>query len=96
MSAQLFTQLDLVGLLRSDFSKPKKDPRPIGRILLDMGAVTQFGLDHALRLQRGMDAKLGEILVNEDLIDPEGLTAALLFVLHGVRAQIAIGRVDEK
>lgn len=77
MSAQLFTQLDLVGLLRSDFSKPKKDPRPIGRILLDMGAITQFGLDHALRLQRGMDAKLGEILVNEDLIEPEDLTAAL-------------------
>lgn len=77
MSAQLFTQLDLVGLLRSDFSKPERDPRPLGRILFDMGAVTASGLAHALTKQRTLGAPIGEILLGDDLIEPEDLTAAL-------------------
>jgi glycosyltransferase XagB len=56
---------------------PVRDARLLGRILQDMGAISQGDLDHALALQRRIDAQLGDIFVAEGLITQAQLQQAL-------------------
>ena len=56
---------------------PVRDARLLGRILMDMGAITQADLDHGLALQRRIDAQLGDIFVAEGLITQTQLQQAL-------------------
>ncbi len=56
---------------------PVRDVRLLGRILVDMGAITPSDLDHGLALQRRIDAQLGDIFVAEGLITPAQLQQAL-------------------
>jgi two-component system chemotaxis sensor kinase CheA len=64
------------------------DDAPLGEVLVTSGALTRRELDAALRLQQGLDAKaagsgpehgsrLGEILVNQALVQEELVGAAL-------------------
>ncbi|MEO9649674.1 MAG: glycosyltransferase family 2 protein [Roseobacter sp.] len=51
--------------------------RPIGRLLLDQGKIQQQDLQHALELQRNIDAPLGDIMVSEGLVDKQDILSAL-------------------
>ena len=57
---------------------PASQPRlPIGRHLVDAGAIASDDLIHALDMQRHIDAPLGEILISEGLLDRDDLLQAL-------------------
>jgi cellulose synthase/poly-beta-1,6-N-acetylglucosamine synthase-like glycosyltransferase len=53
------------------------DPRLLGRILVDDGVLSESDLEHALEQQRRIDARLGDILVAEELVTPRDLRQAL-------------------
>lgn len=61
-----------------------RDMRPLGQILIEMGAISNADLTHALAQQRRLDARLGDILVSEGLLDNAQLQAALADQ-HGLR-----------
>ena len=68
--------------LRLHLSEPRaarsRQPRrPIGRHLVDAGAISNGDLIHALELQRHVDAPLGEILIAEGLADRDEVMIAL-------------------
>lgn len=50
---------------------------PIGQLLLDAGKIEQDDLQHALRLQKRIDAPLGDIMVAEGLIEKGDVLSAL-------------------
>lgn len=57
--------------------------RPLGRILVERGALTESGLQRALLAQRRLDVPLGEILVRRRWITPADLADALA-EQHGI------------
>lgn len=57
--------------------------RPLGRLLVESGRVSQVELDEAVAEQRRNGRRLGEILVAQGRITPSDLTAALA-EQHGV------------
>jgi hypothetical protein len=57
--------------------------RPLGRLLVESGRITQADLDEAVDEQRRNGRRLGEILVEHGRITPSDLTAALA-EQHGV------------
>lgn len=59
------------------YPAPSPAEKPLGRVLVDHGAISQADLLHALSIQSGVDAPLGEILVAEGLLDHDGLENAL-------------------
>ncbi len=56
---------------------PMKDPRLLGRILMDMGVLSRDALDTALDQQRRVDAPLGDILVAEGTVSRADVQMAL-------------------
>lgn len=51
--------------------------RPIGRLLLDAGKIASDDLTHALRLQKRIDAPLGDIMIREGLVEKGDVLSAL-------------------
>lgn len=69
--------------------------QPIGRLLVDDGAISASDLMHGLALQRHMDAPLGEILIAEGLIARSDMLNALSRQ-HGVqRVDLALDPPDK-
>ncbi len=58
-------------------SRVVRDPRPIGRILVDRGDLREADLARGLELQRRHDATIGDILVSEGWLKPDALRAAV-------------------
>lgn len=54
-----------------------RDPRPIGRILVDRGDLREIDLTRGLELQRRHDAPIGDILVSEGWLTADALRAAV-------------------
>ncbi len=54
-----------------------RDMRPLGQILVEMGAISEDDLSFALAQQRRLDAPLGDILISNGRLDAAGLQAAL-------------------
>jgi hypothetical protein len=52
-------------------------PRPLGRLLVDAGLISQTDLINALGLQRRVDAQLGDILQSERLVSADDVLDAL-------------------
>ena len=52
-------------------------PRILGQLLLDMGALGQQDLAHALERQRGSGRRLGSLLLAEGMVEEEALARAL-------------------
>jgi hypothetical protein len=52
--------------------------RPLGRVLLDRGALKEPELQDALRLQRESGGRLGEILVERGYVTSQALVAAVI------------------
>jgi hypothetical protein len=57
--------------------------RPLGKVLLDLGLVTESQLERALAVQREQNGRLGEILVSRGLLSGSELAQALA-EQHGV------------
>ncbi len=60
------------------FGRPERDPRPIGRILVDNHRLNEANLKRGLLLQRRLAAPLGDILVHEGYITEADLRDALI------------------
>ncbi|MCX7564946.1 glycosyltransferase [Sulfitobacter sp. F26169L] len=56
---------------------PPVEQMPLGWVMVNAGIITQSDLEHALNLQRHIDAPLGEILVAEGLADPDDVLQML-------------------
>ncbi len=56
---------------------PARDPRPLGQILLDDGAVTAENITRALVMRRNAATPLGQILLTHGWVDEDALTRAL-------------------
>lgn len=56
---------------------PSRTWRPLGRILVERGLLTESGLQRALLEQRHSDSSLGEILVRRRYVTPADLAEAL-------------------
>jgi cellulose synthase/poly-beta-1,6-N-acetylglucosamine synthase-like glycosyltransferase len=56
---------------------PPVSHSPIGRLLVDQGKIAQRDLQHALKLQRHIDAPLGDIMISEGLIEKKDVLGAL-------------------
>jgi hypothetical protein len=78
--------------------------RPLGRLLVESGRVSQADLDEAVTEQRRNGRRLGEILVERGRITPSDLTAALA-EQHGVDlasapeafdARVAVGHLSQE
>jgi hypothetical protein len=59
--------------------------RPLGRLLVEMGALSAEQLEHILAIQRHDGGRLGEIVVGRSLISPLALVTALAQQKKGVR-----------
>jgi hypothetical protein len=68
-------------------------PRPLGRLLLEKGVVTQTELDSALEVQRKSGRRLGEILVEAGCLSWTTVAAALA-EQHGVE-NVDVGALRE-
>jgi hypothetical protein len=68
-------------------------PRPLGRLLLEKGVVTQTELDSALEVQRKSGRRLGEILVEAGSLSWTTV-AATLAEQHGVQ-NVDVGALRE-
>jgi hypothetical protein len=60
--------------------------RPLGRLLVEMGALNLEELEQVLAVQRHDGGRLGEIVVGRGLVSPLALLAALAQQKRGVRA----------
>ncbi len=66
------------------------DPKPphlFGRVLVDAGIISNTDLEHALSVQRNVDARLGDILVAEGRVSESD-------ILSGLSLQAQVDRVD--
>ncbi|MEM9578727.1 MAG: glycosyltransferase [Pseudomonadota bacterium] len=61
---------------------------PIGRVLVDQGKIGQRDLQHALRLQKRIDAPLGDIMVSEGLVEKKDVLGALAKQARSDRADL--------
>ncbi len=50
---------------------------PIGRLLVDQGKIAHCDLQHALKLQKRIDAPLGDIMISEGLVEKKDVLGAL-------------------
>ncbi len=55
----------------------KKERRPIGQLLKEMGLVTEFEIQEALQIQREQGGSLGEILLEMGVVDEKDILFAL-------------------
>ncbi|RKY14603.1 MAG: type II secretion system protein GspE [Planctomycetota bacterium] len=55
----------------------KKERRPIGQLLKEMGLVTEFEIQEALQIQREQGGTLGEILVEMGVVEEKDILFAL-------------------
>ncbi len=67
--------------------------RPLGRILVDMGALSPDQLEQILAVQRHKGGRLGEIVVERGLVSPLALVAALARQKQSARTE-KVPRVD--
>ncbi|MFC6586782.1 hypothetical protein ACFQDZ_05755 [Sulfitobacter pacificus] len=58
-------------------ARPARPSMPLGRHLIEAGAIGKSDLIHALDLQNHVDAPLGEILMSEGLANPQDVLEAL-------------------
>lgn len=65
------------GRSRPILKPPMRDPRLLGRILVDMGAITEDNVRDALDMQQRMDAQLGDIFIAEGMARPDQVQKAL-------------------
>jgi hypothetical protein len=68
-------------------------PRPLGRLLLERGVVSQEELDFALKVQRSSGRRLGEILVEHGSVS-WATVAAVVAEQHGV-SSVDVGALRE-
>jgi len=54
-------------------------PKLLGQVLMETGMVSIDDLNEALEVQKSSGQKLGDILINMDIITPEELQMALDF-----------------
>lgn len=68
---------------------------PIGKILVESGAITEKGLRESLKIQKkNPEKKLGEILVKEQNVEPDAIKSALKAQTSGKRATSLQVKVD--
>lgn len=80
LAEQYGVALEGVGEVRVE---PEPEWRPLGRILVSRGELSQAGLDQALATQHATGRRLGEILVDDHRVTMLALAAAL-GAQHGV------------
>jgi hypothetical protein len=88
LAEQYGVELEVVAAATPDESPPApapetSPPRPLGRLLLEKGVVTQAELDSALEVQRTSGRRLGEILVEAGCVSWTTV-AATVAEQHGV------------
>src|SRR5207253_5325310 len=66
--------------------QPAQTWRPLGKVLVELGLVTESQLERALALQREENRRLGEILVSRGLLSGSELAQALA-EQHGVELE---------
>ena len=69
---------------------------PLGRHLVNAGVISASDLIHALNQQRQIEAPLGEILIAEDLVDPETVLDALALQYNAQRIDLRVDPPDER
>jgi hypothetical protein len=96
LAEQYGVQLEVLGESRPEAvehtrpaGQPSPAPRPLGRLLLERGVLTQEELDYALEVQRSSGRRLGEILVDQGAVSWATVAAAVA-EQHGV-AQVDVG-----
>jgi hypothetical protein len=60
--------------------------RPLGRVLVDRGALAEPELEEALQVQRASGRRLGEILVQRGYVTPQALVSAVI-EQHGLEEE---------
>ena len=60
--------------------------RPLGRVLVDRGAIAEAELEEALHVQRETGRRLGEILVERGYVTAQALVSAVI-VQHGLEEE---------
>lgn len=66
--------------------------RPLGRVLVDRGAIAEAELEEALLLQRESGRRLGEILVERGYVTAQALVSAVIDQ-HGLEEETPTGAV---
>lgn len=75
---------------------PTRDPRLLGQILQDMGAISEADLTQALTLQRRYETRLGDIFLAEGMINTRQLRRALALQYGISNADLAETPPDPK
>jgi type IV pilus assembly protein PilB len=75
-------------------STPKRDPDPLGKLLMVSGAITREALDKALAFQRKSFMPLGRILRDEAGLPLDALAAALKQQTHVPRVYLRFFPVE--
>ncbi|MFH2064356.1 MAG: chemotaxis protein CheA [Pseudomonadota bacterium] len=95
--AASFDDIDVENLIRKIQTANISDGQkaPLGKILVDSGAVTETDLRESLKIQKKYpEKKLGEILVREKQVDPLAIKAALKTQASGKHASGLQVKVD--
>jgi hypothetical protein len=66
--------------------------RPLGRVLVERGALAETELQEALRIQRASGRRLGEILVQRGYVSSQALVSAVI-KQHGLAEEDSVARV---
>jgi hypothetical protein len=66
--------------------------RPLGRVLVDRGVLTEAELDETLQVQRESGRRLGEILVERGYVTAQALVSAVI-AQHGLEEETPTGAV---
>ena len=66
------------------------EPRMLGRQLVESGTISQHDLVLALDIQKSTQARLGEILINEGLIDTSTLLDAIALQSNAQRVDLTV------
>lgn len=69
---------------------------PLGRHLVNAGVISASDLIHALNQQRQIEAPLGEILIAENLVDPETVLDALALQYTAQRVDLQLDPPDPR
>jgi type IV pilus assembly protein PilB len=73
------TKASVTTAVTEDFARPAPEApkKRLGEVLIELGILSEEGLERALELQKVREARLGEILVTEGIVEQIGLVRAL-------------------